>query len=216
MASSRTKPISVSLIAMYFSCSRLSCSLSSHLCSALSFECAGNTPLRIFFSSTFPNFCSEVSFFFFSSVKVVHAFHALDDFLIFWFVRPVLLSQFCLAGLRHCLMDLGASTGVSAFLMVCGIIPHTLYTQSFAFFALVSQFLDQNTVSPPFSHFGRGRGLEKKKTSWFTSASSLFLTKHGFTNGISGRPQKKRERDLADEELRGSHVLITIPFHATS
>lgn len=59
-------------------------------------------------------------------------------------------------------MDLGASTGVSAFLMVCGIIPHTLYTQSFAFLALVSQFLDQNTVSPPFSHFGRGRGLEKK------------------------------------------------------
>lgn len=119
-------------------------------------------PLYAFFF--LPRFLiSALKFPFFSSVKVVHAFHALDDFLIFWFVRPVLLSQFCLAGLRHCLMDLGASTGVSAFLMVCGIIPHTLYTQSFAFLALVSQFLDQNTVSPPFSHFGRGRGLEKKR-----------------------------------------------------
>lgn len=36
-------------------------------------------PLYAFFFSTFPNFCSEVSF---SSVKVVHAFHALDDFLV--------------------------------------------------------------------------------------------------------------------------------------
>lgn len=112
-------------------------------------------------------------------------------------------------------MDLGASTGVSAFLMVCGIIPHTLYTQSFAFFSHLLPFLDQNTVTTPFSHFGRGRGLGKKKTSWFTSASSFLLTKHGFTNGILD-DHKKNGRVLAGEELRGSHVIIMIPFHATS
>lgn len=76
---------------------------------------------------------------------------------------PVLLSQFCLAGLRHCLMDLGASTGVSAFLMVCGIIPHTLYTQSFAFFCTWFNISRPEHCITTFFTFRSGGGAWKKK-----------------------------------------------------
>lgn len=167
-------------------------------------------PLYAVFFSTFPNVCSEVSF---SSVKVVHAFHALDDFL----VCSTCLAFSVLPRGFTALLD--GSRGIyRRFCFSHGLRHYT----SYPLYPVVRIFGTCFAISRPgycittFFTLRSGAGLGKKKTSWFTSASSLFLTKHGFTNGISGRPQKKRGRDLADEELRGSHVLITIPFHATS